>query len=375
MFGPSLTSSVIWQQLIDALGDPLVLLNLAGNVTHANPAAKAAWGRSLPDLERQPPLLEAIKWTALGKGANHRIELDDKSGSGTTQATLCGLPNDTTNFLLVLPGRPDEAQTAAVHTFLDLVRGQLVAPLTAIADGLKVRELPHEQREALRALSTGTSEKISKLLDLIEVFGPDALVADDRFLATELINDALGFVRERAERSLVKLFFDPKRMPDVPIYGSRRWLRRALVECLDNAIKFASKEVNPGVKAHVEIRGESFGTHLTLHITNHGAAPLHLTTDEIRPFKTPSQLPPERLHEPSDSMKLGLALAKRIIEMHQGHMRLNQTDEALTEVLLELPIGAPGNADSSQGLEQAQRYAEDLAQLIASTRRLARNRP
>ena len=62
---------------------------------------------------------------------------------------------------------------------------------------------------------------------------------------------------------------------------------------------------------------------------------------------------------------LGLPIAQRIVELHGGQIKVEQTTDNRIEVLLMLPTGVAPRTDPRLDIQQAQRYARDLAKVLA----------
>jgi len=52
------------------------------------------------------------------------------------------------------------------------------------------------------------------------------------------------------------------------------------------------------------------------------------------------------------------------VGLHGGNMRMSIVDGEDTRVMIEFPTGAPQRGQANLDMEQAQRYAADLAQLM-----------
>ena len=73
-------------------------------------------------------------------------------------------------------------------------------------------------------------------------------------------------------------------------------------------------------------------------------------------------------------LRIGLPLAQRILQLHGGHLRVDDDDGELA-VRLEVPTGAPMRNTHHLDLLQAQIYAEDLSKLMARSRKPSRSNP
>ena len=63
-------------------------------------------------------------------------------------------------------------------------------------------------------------------------------------------------------------------------------------------------------------------------------------------------------------MGIGLALARRIVELHGGNVSVHGEAEFGSTFVIELPTGAPGKEDTQLNIEQAKRYAADMSRLL-----------
>jgi hypothetical protein len=59
-----------------------------------------------------------------------------------------------------------------------------------------------------------------------------------------------------------------------------------------------------------------------------------------------------------------MALARYVVEQHGGSVRIEDEFDAV-DFVIEIPAGAPATQDAQMSVEQAQRYAHDMAQLMA----------
>ncbi|MBQ0943270.1 hypothetical protein KAK07_07965 [Ideonella sp. 4Y16] len=120
------------------------------------------------------------------------------------------------------------------------------------------------------------------------------------------------------------------------LYGSGRWLRRLLSECIESAMVNA-----PGCPIEMEHR--PVGSHTQIVLLGTRA----FTTDHDGPARD---------------------LAEAIARAHGGELRIEQDDDT-RDLIVELPTGAPFHADASSAQLQAARFAQDLAALQERARR------
>lgn len=335
--------------LFDALNDRILILNRAGKVVYFNAAARGDFDGTLSALLVHPDLRAAITRVAAQPGAPmQRLKLPrDKDTEVNISVTTA--PNGTDVAVVVHAAAPDIADGAIEgRTVAEVMRQHLHAPLSAF-----VKELT-----AASALSTqgqAVLERLEKVMDLIALFGSDALTGDERLLPTPLVEAVCAECANDPTRSRVVLSGFDDTLP--PVYGAGRWLKRALREILDNAMG-----ASPRQGATVEIRAQQSGEFLTLRVLNHGVmSAASWSKSKFVPFSAAARTGSAATH-----VGIGLPLAQRIVELHGGSMKV-RTDEAegTTEVTVQLPTGAPRFSATQLDAAQVQRYAEDLARLMA----------
>jgi signal transduction histidine kinase len=146
----------------------------------------------------------------------------------------------------------------------------------------------------------------------------------------ELVHDIVRAARPVAEHRNVQL--DLREMVDAPVRADGDLLGRVLLNLLDNAIKHSP----PG--AAVEIRMASEATTHSLSVIDHGPgipADLHDRVFE-RFFRADSARSRAETTATSGA-GLGLAIARRIAELHGGRLDLIASRPGHTEFRLTIP--------------------------------------
>ncbi|MEO7404474.1 MAG: ATP-binding protein, partial [Burkholderiales bacterium] len=112
----------------------------------------------------------------------------------------------------------------------------------------------------------------------------------------------------------------------------------------------------------VDIEATFDGRWLNLRVTNLGlGVSRELGSRVFIPFAR-ARMP---AHPSMKGLGLGLPIAQRIVELHGGQIKVEQTTDHRTEVLLMLPTGVSPRTDPRLDIQQAQRYARDLAKVLA----------
>jgi signal transduction histidine kinase len=123
----------------------------------------------------------------------------------------------------------------------------------------------------------------------------------------ELIQDALELVSGRMDKNKVTINIQSN-LPKV--FGDRQRLTEVLQNLIDNAIKFANKETYPTIEIGCE--GKENGLHIFFVRDNGIGIPAEL---HDRIFGLFDKLDPQ-----SEGTGIGLAIVKRIVEVHGGRL-------------------------------------------------------
>lgn len=358
--------------LLDAVGDAVVVFTIAGLVRYANPAARQWLGAHLDGLARHPEIQPLLRDCALGKASLPqavRLELDT---GGTKPERLAGQLTSGTagpDFALVFPrGETGESSEEFAQRLVGLFREDLIDPIKGLLRRLTdVDGLPPALARDLLGRGADVAGRLAKLADLIDLFGTVAIELEDRVSLEPLVRGAWDEVSALAAEKRVEASLTGFRDDLPPVYGNARLLSRAVRECLENAVKHSREAVTGEAAAQVGIHAEVHGEHARLTVTNHGLGHLpalgeraYLPFNAARTPITPGRRSP--------GLGLGLPLARRIVEIHGGFVRVATAHDEAAELVIELPTGAPRREAGRHDIAQAQRYAADLAKLMGRRR-------
>ncbi len=123
--------------------------------------------------------------------------------------------------------------------------------------------------------------------------------------------------------------------PGLQAWGNERLLRMLLQQLLDNAWRFSGDRDN----VRIQVDGQVVDGKLQVAISDHGSGFDMRYADKImEPF--------QRLHTPEQGGNhgIGLAIAKRIAERHDGWLRAQSRDDAGSVFTFEVPAVNAGTA-------------------------------
>ncbi|PHM18954.1 MAG: hypothetical protein CK604_15265 [Curvibacter sp. PD_MW3] len=352
--------------LFDAMPVPLLTFAVSGLVTYANSAAKNHPGRPVEAMSGQAVIKSLVADATLGKlklPYSTEIELADGHRiNGQFMPGPAGL--DVAFLARHEAGAQLETNSSArqmqLKNIIELLRDEVSPPLNHLNGQLKALP-PSPDNTVLEKAAEALSRRLQRLADVITVFGDEIMLTHDRIELLPVFAAVRRELSERAANMGVSIDLQTPEQTLPPIYGNEKLIRRALYECLDNALIHSRKEVTGGQALSVEIRFTLSGEHVLVGVRNRGATTLKVAgNDTLHPFTAP---PKGSAAEPVT--RLGLPLVQRIVGLHGGQMRLSTTEQDTVQVLMEFPTGAPQRGQAELSVAQAQRYAQDLAQLMS----------
>ena len=369
--------------LLDLVESPLLLFNPEGKVVFTNRAAKSMEARPAMALPGDPSVRQLVQ----GIGQNNTslrpdIVVDVNSDKGVSQLHCRCAPRPIGGMVAMAVSEVKTKSEAPVGTteapkpdrmsiqqIVALIGDELGEPIQRVLE-MGLAE-PEETKPTIiaplhEAVLT-LQKRLARLSDLVAVFGEDVLIGDERIVIPETVRAVCGELAPMAQTQGVKIIFEGLREDLPPVYGSEKLLRRALYECLENAI--AHTRLPPGGQsAGIRVAFKASGHHLILNVTNLGV----LSAQALSRYASSIfRLDPAAHTGNTDGvpagMQIGLPLTHRILELHGGRLRIEDADDELN-VMLELPTGAPLKNTHHLDLLQAQIYAEDLSKLMARGR-------
>lgn len=339
--GPSGAARFANQSARDLVGPRLELLHANERVQATLAAVRAGNGKLPASLDVDFPRDGDIVPLRV-------VILDWKSGGG---------------FIFVVKRRSAEKAGASdrldVHGMLELIRGEIYTPLRelvqAAAPAIAAGGDPRSR--GARALENG-----AKLLDLLDVFHTDEILEDERMTLNELIEAAWPAVQPHAGARFITFSMRGLEHSLPPLYGSRRLMLRAMNELMLNACQHATPGKSSEDPSVVDIEAQLDGDWLLVRFANRGMGFIaKLQGRAFLPFSRPKHAP----RMPSSGPGIGLALVRRIVELHGGIVDVSEPDSAHVTVSLRLRTGAPPLRLRQQEIAQAEKYAHDLAVLLA----------
>ena len=218
------------------------------------------------------------------------------------------------------------------RTFVSNASHELRTPLTAITGQLEVALLAGDSEADLREMVRSVLDDVrdlnrltNGLLSLANVSLDESAVKLTAVPLDELIWQTQADLRRLRPDDTVTVTLGANATADWRVNGSEPLLRTALVNLLENGIKFSPDY-------HVAVQLTTDGSLLTVRVHNTGPAIPEAELSEIfKPFRRGSNGQHVAGHG------IGLSLTQRIVQLHRGRLTVQSDSDTGTLFSLTLP--------------------------------------
>ena len=347
-----MTAPLPVEEVLAALRDPAMLLNIQGRVAVANGAARDRFGawvldRSYVSVLRQPTLLGPVEDAFFhGKAGLARFVHGDGEMDTTFEVTISPLPGmsegDRAPVLLVFHDVSDaKAGDAMRRDFVANVSHELKTPLTAALGFIETLQGPArddvQARERFLSLMGQELRRmnrlVSDLLSLSRLQGQSRRAPREAVDLAVVLGEAVELLGPMASDLAVTVAADAP--GPAMVRGDRDQLSQVAANLLENAIKYGER---PGQvtltltrMAHEPvIRGPAWL--IAVRDTGPGIASEHLPRLTERFYRVDTGR-----SRSEGGTGLGLAIVKHIVNRHRGRLRIESVMGRGTTVTVTLP--------------------------------------
>lgn len=355
-------------QVIDALDDPLLIINGNRTVARANESSiqlfgEAPDGRDVSVMLRHPDVLASLDAT-LADGRPRSLEITQpvpvEQAFEVRIVPLRELRTDTGQ------GEPAEAGPAAVVTFHDItslkrseqLRADFVAnashelrtPLSALVGFIETLRGPAREDAEARDRFLGIMDEqahrmtrlVSDLMSLSRIEQDEHTPPVEPISLVPVIKGVIdGLELTARERKMPIRFHVPDTLPTV--YGDADQLAQVFQNLLDNALKYGREDTEITVAARVERTGRRRSLAISVADRGQGIEKDHIPRLTERFFR----VDPARSRSLGGT-GLGLAIVKHIVSRHRGRFAVESTLGEGSTFTVYLPIAA-----SAKGVVEA----------------------
>lgn len=238
--------------------------------------------------------------------------------------------------------------TRLKNEFLANMSHELRTPLNAIlgmAEGLQEGVFgPIEAKKQIKALRTiersgaHLLELINDILDLAKIESGHVELEYSPVAAKMLCKSSLAFVRQQAQKKRIKLQLQvaPK-LPDIEV--DERRVRQVLINLLNNAVKFTPEAGSVTLEvALLPPDAPCDRSSLRFAVTDTG---IGIAPEDLKKLFKPFVQVDSSLNRQYQGTGLGLALVKRIAELHEGRVTVTSEVGVGSCFAIELPYATP----------------------------------
>ena len=235
-----------------------------------------------------------------------------------------------------------------------------LAPICAAAELLKrAKTLAPELRAATAILERQArhmTHLVDDLLDMSRITSGRIRLQPEPIELTELLKSVIETYRQSADTLRHQVSFAASGVP-VHVNGDRIRLTQVVSNILHNAVKYTA----PGGRIEVALHTHNREAIVTVRDNGMGIPP-EMLEHIFEPF---AQL--DRSYERADGgLGIGLTLAKRLIELHQGRIEARSSGRGKgTEFLFHLPVVAAAPAKPASAPQKHPEFGASCRVLIA----------
>jgi two-component system phosphate regulon sensor histidine kinase PhoR len=343
------------EAVLQGMVEGVLVIGVGGEVLLANQALLKLLGISSPQGQpltstiRNPELLSALKDIRQGPGHLSREISTQTTPPRHLMLEMVRLAGQETmvEVVAVLHDITERKRTEKMRKdFVDNVSHELRTPLTAIrasAETLRDGALGQPEQAArfveMILRHTRRLEELSRdLLQLAQLEAGLASPQTEIVSSADIARRAVETLREPAARRGVELSLSlPARPPALP--AVRRLLEQAVVNLLDNAVKYCAGPTIPGAPAcQVTLSVESRPPEVVIAVSDNGPgiAPEHV--DRI--FERFYRVNRERSRELGGT-GLGLSIVKHVAQAHGGRVEVESRLGRGSTFRIILPAASP----------------------------------
>jgi two-component system OmpR family sensor kinase len=225
-----------------------------------------------------------------------------------------------------------------LHTPLANVRGWLDTLLIS-GERLSPQERERHLQTAARHCA-GLGRRVAELFELASLDSARAVAHPEAFCVADLLSDVVQAHQLGAEQAGIVLRLSPQADLGVEVVADVALIERVLNNLVDNALRHTARG------GQIELNVCSQGQSVMVRVADNGCGiaqadlphvfERYWTTRHVGPARPDAQAPAP--HHPGVSAGLGLAIARRIVELHGGKISVVSREQAGSEFSFWLPM-------------------------------------
>ncbi|MDD5739128.1 MAG: ATP-binding protein [Candidatus Pacebacteria bacterium] len=251
-----------------------------------------------------------------------------------------------------------ETLDKAKSEFISIASHQLRTPLTAIkgyvsliieGDYGKIPKGALQSMKNVYLANERLAKLVNSLLDMSRIEAGKITLSFSPVKIDDLVADILRELRGEASNKNLKLRISKDRttLPKIEADGTK--LRDALMNLVDNAIKYTDKG-----EIVVKIKYDSFVGNIEIVVQDTGEG---MTQEEINKLFQSFSRADAGQKNWAEGSGLGLYIAKKFIEMHHGTIHAESQGKGLgSKFIIELPVAQPNKVGATPAPQEVYRF-------------------
>jgi signal transduction histidine kinase/DNA-binding response OmpR family regulator len=327
------------RSILQSIADGVIVVDRAGLILMANPAAQEILGMRREDLEGRNT--RDLPGLFMGGGIlaqdTQRFELVDRFVN-VHSAQVVMDTGEVLGRVYVLRDITKEVEAdRSKSEFISTVSHELRTPLTSIKGYVdlillgSVGEVTPMQRsflDVVRANSNRLVDLINDILDISRVETGRIVLNLEPIAIGELVEEVTESARAEIERKSLSL--DVQLPPDLPLVQADR---KRIVQVLNNMVSNAYKYTREG--GHISVVAGCSDGYLRVSVTDSGVG---ISPDDMKKLFTRFFRADNPLRDEVGGTGLGLAISKSFIELHGGAMGVESEVDVGSTFFFTLPL-------------------------------------
>ncbi len=334
--------------VLDAVDEPVLLVDRDRIIVHANRPAENAFGHSLvgqPFVRalRHPQVLECLDRVLAGEErARTQMRLAPPEQT-TYSVTAVHLASNNPAVAITLRDVSPLLEAAQMRSdFVANVSHELRSPLTTLTGLIETlqgaaKDDPEARSRFLEIMERESSRMdrlIGDLLSLSNVEGQERVQPTEMVDLRQIINGVISTLAERREGKDRELIFEST-AELCPVFGDADQLVQVFQNLIENALKYASPEGAVTVTLDNVEQAPGFGGRvwsIAVQDQGEGIHPEHLPRLTERFYRIDSGRSRQM-----GGTGLGLAIVKHIVNRHRGRLKISSVLGQGTRITVLLP--------------------------------------
>lgn len=219
--------------------------------------------------------------------------------------------------------------------FFDNMTHEMKTPLTIISGYSQIlikqdfKDIEFA-RKSLKKISDESERMHSMVIELLEISKVESNIAskiNEEINISQIVDSACNDMKIRADKYEVSIVKDIDM--EVTILGNSNELRRVIVNIIDNSIKYGN------IKSTIEVKvfREDNNCHIIIKDMGQG-----IPSDKLKMIFEPFYRVNKQVSREEGSSGLGLSIVKKIIDKHNGNIKIISEEGVGTEVHVIIPL-------------------------------------